>query len=143
MGWGKCRACGAEMRLIQVIVGDALRWAPSIERQIYKCSACPHVARRLVFGALPISSNAATTLPKAGAIRVRAQRPAEPQLAAKLGSGQPRDAAAAAKASAWARAVEKLHSRQAALKEREPAAAGSSETIKRRAEPAGRTPSIA
>jgi hypothetical protein len=116
-----CRACGAEMRLMQVIVGDTMRSAPPIERHMFRCSACPHEARRLVFGALPISTTDAITRPQAGAIRVRTQRPAKPQLAAKLGSGQPRDAAATAKASAWARAVEKLYSRQAALKEREAA----------------------
>jgi hypothetical protein len=109
------------MRLIQVIVGDALRWAPSIERQIYKCSACPHVARRLMFGALPISTSGAITRPQAGAIRVRTERLGEPQLPAKLSSRQPKDVAATAKASAWARAVEKLHSRQAVLKERDAA----------------------
>jgi hypothetical protein len=102
---------------MQVIVGDALRWAPPIERQTFKCSACSHVAQRLVLGALPISTSGTTTRPQLGAIRVRAQRPSEPQLAAKLSS--PRDVAAAAKVSAWARAVEKLYSRQAALKERE------------------------
>jgi hypothetical protein len=107
------------MRLMEVIVGDAMRWAPAIERQIFKCSACPHVTRRLVFGALPISTSGAITRPQAGAIRVRTERPAEPQFAAKLNSRQPRDVAATAKASAWARAVEKLHSRQAALKGRE------------------------
>jgi hypothetical protein len=115
-----CRACGAEMRLMQVIVGGAMRSAPSIERHMFRCSACPHEARRLVFGALPISTTDAITRPPAGAIRVRAQTAAEPQLAPKLSSSkQPRDVGATAKASAWARAVEKLHSRQAALKGRE------------------------
>jgi hypothetical protein len=117
----QCRACGAEMRLMQVIVGDALRWAPSIERQIFKCPACPYEAQRLGFGALPISTTDAITRPQAGAIRIRSQRAAEPPLTTKLSSRQPREIAPATKASAWARAVEKLHSRQAALKEREAA----------------------
>jgi hypothetical protein len=109
------------MHLMQVIMGDTMRWAPPIERHIFKCSGCSHVARQVVFGALPISTSGATTRAQSGAIEVRTQRLAEPQLAAKLGSRQPRDIAATAKASAWARAVEKLHSRQAALKEREAA----------------------
>jgi hypothetical protein len=116
-----CRACGAEMRLMQVIVGGAMRSAPSIERHMFRCSACPHEARRLVFGALPISTTDAITRPQAGAIRVRSQRAAEPPLTTKLSSRQPREIAPAAKASVWARAVEKLHNRQAALKEREAA----------------------
>lgn len=118
----RCRACGAELRLMQVIVGDTMRWAPPIERHIFKCAGCLHVAQHVVFGALPISTSGATTHPQSGAIRVRTQRLAEPQLAAKLSSRQPRDVAATAKASAWAQAVEKLHRRQAALKEREAAA---------------------
>ena len=108
----QCRACGAEMRLMQVVVGDAMHWAPPIERQMFKCSACPHVARRLVFGALPVSTSGAITHPQAGAIRVRTQRLAEPQLAAKLSSRQPRDVAAA-KASASSDVVSQLHMRRA------------------------------
>jgi hypothetical protein len=106
---------------MQVVVGDTMRWGPSIERQMFKCSACPQVAHRAVFGALPISTGGATTRPQSGAIRLQTPSAAEPQFAAKLNSRQPRDVAATAKASAWARAVEKLHSRQAALKEREAA----------------------
>jgi hypothetical protein len=113
----RCAACGAEMRLMQVIVGDPLRWAPSIERQIFKCPTCPHVAKRLVFGALPISANVATTHPDEPAIKVRAQPSAEPRLTATLNGRQPAEIAAAARNSTWSRAVEKLRRRQAALKE--------------------------
>src|SRR5262245_18970504 len=99
----RCRACGAETRLMEVFVGDALRWTPSIERQIFKCSACPHVTRRLVFGALPISTGGAITHPQTDVIRVPTQSPSEAQLAAKLSSNQPRHVSATAKASTWAR----------------------------------------
>jgi hypothetical protein len=111
----QCRACGAEMRLMQVIVGDALRWAPAIERQIFKCPTCPHVAQRLVFGALPISASVATH-PDERAIKVRTQPRAEPRLTATLNGRQPAEIAAAARNSNWSRAVEKLRRRQAALK---------------------------
>jgi hypothetical protein len=40
--------------VMQVVVGDAMHWAPSIERQIFKCPACPQGARRLVFSGPPI-----------------------------------------------------------------------------------------
>ena len=112
-----CAACGAEMRLMQVIVGDPLRWAPSIERQLFKCPTCPHVSQRLAFGALPISANVATTRPEERVIKVRAQPSAEPRLTATLNGRQPAEIAAAARNSAWSRAVEKLRQRQAALKE--------------------------
>jgi hypothetical protein len=103
----QCRACRVEMRLMQVVVGDTMRWAPCIERQIFKCPTCSHEARQVVFGALPISTSGVATRPQIDAITVRTQRPSEAQLAAKLSSRQPRDVAATAKASAWARAVEK------------------------------------
>jgi hypothetical protein len=106
---------------MQVVVGDTMRWAPPIERQIFKCPACSHEARQVVFGALPISTSGVATRPQIDAITVRTQSPSEAQLGAKFSSRQPRDVAATAKASAWERAVEKLHSRQAALKEREAA----------------------
>jgi hypothetical protein len=93
---------------MQVVVGDTMRPAPSIERHIFKCPACPHEARRLVFGTLPILA----THSEAGAITVRTQRLAEPQLAANLSDIQPIDVAATSKASAWARAVEKLSDRR-------------------------------
>jgi hypothetical protein len=56
--------------VMQVVVGDAMHWAPSIERQIFKCPACPQGARRLVFSGPHIPTNAATTHPEAGAICV-------------------------------------------------------------------------
>ena len=113
----RCRACGAEMRLMQVIVGEALRWAPSIERQIFKCPTCPHVAQRVVFGALPISASGAATHPDERVIKVRAQPTAEPRLTETLNGRQPAEITAMARNSAWSRAVEKLRRRQAALKE--------------------------
>ena len=51
----KCPACGAEMHLMQVVLDDALRHAPAIERHVFKCSACPQEARRLLFS-VPLGS---------------------------------------------------------------------------------------
>jgi hypothetical protein len=48
----QCRACGAEMRLMQFVLGDTTGRVPAIERQDFKCSACPQVARRVVSATL-------------------------------------------------------------------------------------------
>src|SRR5262249_34292583 len=50
--WGavmQCLACGADnkMLLMDVVRDDTVN-VPVIERQIYLCSACRHIARRLV-----------------------------------------------------------------------------------------------
>jgi hypothetical protein len=121
---------------MQVVVGDTMRWAPPIERRIFKCAACSHVTRQVVFGALPISTSAVTTRPQTDT-RVGTQSRFEAQLVLKLSSSHPRDVAAGAK-MAWARAVEKLHRRQAALKEHEAAVS----PIRSRAEPAGKPPHL-
>src|SRR6516164_2206106 len=46
----QCLACGADnkMLLMDVVQDDTMK-VPVIERQIYMCSACRHIARRLVF----------------------------------------------------------------------------------------------
>jgi hypothetical protein len=68
----KCRACGAEMHLMQVVLDDTLRHAPAIERHVFKCSACPQEARRLLFNVPLGSTNSVTTThPKAGALKLR------------------------------------------------------------------------
>jgi uncharacterized Zn finger protein len=68
----KCPACGAEMHLMQVVLDDTMRHAPAIEHQVFKCTACPQVARRLLFSVPLISTNSVTTTHlKAGAPRLR------------------------------------------------------------------------
>jgi hypothetical protein len=69
----KCPACGAEMHLVQVVLGDTTRQAPAIERQVFKCSACPQMARRLLFSVPLVSTNSSVATPhlKASAIRLR------------------------------------------------------------------------
>jgi hypothetical protein len=95
----KCVACGAAMRLMQVQTDTAT--VCGIERHIFRCSACPQSAQRLMFNRARISGvnlPVAATPPEAPAIKLQAARAEGP--------------------SVWTRAIEKLGSRQAALKER-------------------------
>ena len=98
----KCVACGAAMRLMQVQTDTAT--VCGIERHIFKCSACPQSAQRLMFNRARVSGinvPAAATPTEAPAIELQAARAAGP--------------------SGWMRAIEKLGSRQTALKERKAA----------------------
>ena len=98
----QCLACGADnkMLLMDVVQDDTMK-VPVIERQIYMCSACRHIARRLVFrrAKMPITRLPVipTSIDKLWKERVAAPR-------------------------AWGNAVEKLRSRQLDLKERAAAA---------------------
>jgi hypothetical protein len=98
----KCVACGAAMRLMQVQTDTAT--VCGIERHIFRCSACPQSAQRLMFNRARMSGinvPAAATPTEAPAIKLQAARAAGP--------------------SGWTRAIEKLGSRQTALKERKAA----------------------
>jgi hypothetical protein len=99
----QCLACGADnkMHLMDVARDDTVK-VPVIERQIYMCSACRHIARRLVFRRAKMPT---THLP---AIPVSIDKLWKERVVA------PRT---------WANAVEKLRSKQAALAEQ--AAVGS------------------
>ena len=68
----QCRACGAEMRLMQFVLGDTTGRVPAIERQDFKCSACPQVARRVVFSHALVSAD---ELPLATQTEPRAMQP--------------------------------------------------------------------
>ena len=95
----KCVACGAGMRLMQVQTDTAT--VCGIERHIFRCSACPQSAQRLMFNRARMSginAPAVATPTEAPAIKLQAAR--------------------AAGLSGWMRAIEKLGSRQTALKER-------------------------
>ena len=98
----KCVACGAAMRLMQVQTDTAT--VCGIERHIFSCSACPQSAQRLMFNRARMSginAPAVATPTEAPAIKLQAAR--------------------AAGLSGWMRAIEKLGSRQTALKERKAA----------------------
>jgi hypothetical protein len=62
----QCLACRADnkMLLMDVLRDDTVK-VPVIEHQIYMCSACRHIARRLVFRRtqMPITHLPATTTP--------------------------------------------------------------------------------
>ena len=74
----QCRACGAEMHLMQFVLGDTRGGVPAIERQDFKCSACPQVARRVVFSHSLVSADelplATHTEPRAISLRHGAVR---------------------------------------------------------------------
>ena len=109
------------MLLMDVLRDDTMK-VPVIKRQIYMCSACRHIARRLVFKRakmlithLPVI---ATPIDKLWKERVAASRTWGNAIE-KLRSRQIdlKERAAAAKTATWTTAVEKLRSRQAALAE--------------------------
>ena len=98
----KCGACGAAMRLMQVETDTAT--VCGIERHTFRCAACPQSAQRLMFNRARMSSinvpDAAAARPEPPAINLQAVHVAPP--------------------NGWAKAIEKLSSRQTALKERKP-----------------------
>jgi hypothetical protein len=93
-----CLGCGVDnkMLLMDVLRDDTMK-VPVIEHHIYMCSACRHIARRLVFkrAKMPITHLPVIAVPidKLWKKRVAASR-------------------------TWGNAVEKLRSRQIDLKER-------------------------
>jgi hypothetical protein len=126
LGWGsamKCLACGAEMRLMDVRTDPTTPFG--IERRIFQCSSCRQSAQRLRFdrSRLPVTTSATMTHTNAPAIRLQGDC-SEPSSRAALVEEKPhsgivlKEEAGAARASAWARTVEKLRNRQLALEGR-------------------------
>ncbi len=102
----QCLACGAEMQLREVVLAD-IPTMPGFERHTFRCSACAQVARRLVIcraKMLVVDPLVPPSAPEASASKLQSGRPA---------AGNPSPTV-----------VEKLRSRQMALKER--AATGTS-----------------
>ena len=141
----QCAACGAKMLLTGVVLAD-IATMPGFERHTFKCSSCPQTARRLAICRAkmalvePLAPIAAAQTP---ASDFRTAPPAtsssQPNAAEKLHSTQAipeeqkatdwrpaveklalalKERAVEARTSAWAKAVEKLRARQAALTER-------------------------
>jgi hypothetical protein len=114
----QCRACRADnkMLLMDVLRDDTIK-VPVIEHQIYMCSACRHIAWRLVFrrSQMPITHLPATARP------IDKPRVAVPRtwgnVVENLRSRQIelKERAAAAKIAGWTKAVEKVRNKQAAL----------------------------
>jgi hypothetical protein len=119
----QCLACRADnkMLLMDVVRDDTMK-VPVIEHQIYMCSACRHIARRLVFrrAKMPITHLPVIAIPidKLWKERVTAPR-TWGNAVEKLRSRQIdlKERAAAAKTAAWTKAAGKLRSKQAALAE--------------------------
>ena len=119
----QCLACRADnkMFLTDVLRDDTMK-VPVIEHQIYMCSACRHVARRLVFSRakMPVTHLPviATPIDKLWKERVPAPR-AWGNAVEKLRSRRAdlKQRGAAAKITAWTKAVEKVRSKQAAFAE--------------------------
>jgi hypothetical protein len=109
------------MLLMDVVRDDTIK-QPVIERQIYMCWACRHIARRLVFNraTMPITHLPVITTP---IDKLRKERFAAPRAwgnaVEKPRSRQIdlKEKAAAAKIAGWTKAVEKLRAKQAALAE--------------------------
>jgi hypothetical protein len=92
----QCLACGADnkMLLMDVVRDDTMK-VPAFDHHIYRCSACRHIARRLVFSRAKMPT---THLP---VITTPIDKPWKERVAAP---------------SALGNAVEKLRSRQIDLK---------------------------
>ena len=119
----QCLGCGVDnkMLLMDVLQGDTMK-VPVIEHQIYMCSACRHIARRLVFRRAEVSITHSPVTPISVDTfwkeRVAAPRTWRNAIE-KLRSRQIdiKERAAAAKIAGWTKAVEKARIKQAALAE--------------------------
>ena len=94
----KCLACSAEMRLTEVCPDRTT--VCGIERHTFRCSACAHTAKRLIFNRsrVPITNLPVIIPPKATVIEPHNGRPVAQ--------------------SAWAKSIEKVNNKQAELKQR-------------------------
>ena len=137
----KCLACGAEMRLLDVRTDTTAPFA--IERRIFQCSSCSQTAQRLGFDRSGLPDRTAPVMKtNTPAIRLQsdrypigsAPRPTGEKLIRQVvvGGEKPvdwgslvgkvstalKEQAVTARATAWAKTIEKLRSRQMALNER-------------------------
>jgi hypothetical protein len=91
----QCLACGIEMQFVRLIV-DQAELLPACAQQIFKCPACNDVDQRLIFR---------TELPEPAPVEALPSEP-PPEV--------DRD-----HQSTWTRALNRLYSKQAALKEQD------------------------
>ena len=126
----RCLGCGVDnkMLLMDVLRGDTMK-VPVIEHQIYMCSACRHIARRLVFRRAEVSITHSPVTPisvdtfwKERVAAPRTWRNAVEELRSRQIDIKER--AAAAKIAGWTKTVEKVRSKQAALAEQAACAPG-------------------
>jgi len=113
-----CLACGAEMHLMQMDQRGDLRSPVAFERHTFKCSVCPQLSQRLVFSRSEIARKkelpVVTPFPEPPAINLQERLITWASEVNELRKKRT-EQAAAAKAMAWAKMVDK----QTALKERE------------------------
>ena len=133
----KCLACGAEMRLMDVRTDAAAPFG--IERRVFQCLSCRQLAQRLRLNRPrmaiahsrprdfePQLEPSGTQSERANVVEevnsgqsaLKQQPAADWGLAVEGSSIGLKRQAVAARASAWARTIEKLRERQMALKER-------------------------
>ena len=123
----QCLGCGAKMLLMEVVRDNTTK-VSAFERHIFKCSACPQIARRFVFSRvkMPVSHLPVITTPTRNLWKGCVAAPSAWGKAVEtLRSRQTdlKERTAAAKTATWTKAVEKLRSKQTALGEQ--AAVGS------------------
>jgi hypothetical protein len=138
----KCLACGGEMRLLDVRTDTAAPFG--IERRVFQCLSCRQIAQRLrlnrpLMAHLPAARGVSDPLDfepqlqpsgdqieranmieevNIGQSAFKQQPAVDWGLAVERSSKAFKQQAVAARASAWARTIEKLRERQMALKER-------------------------
>src|SRR5438128_1413867 len=111
-----CLACGAEMRLVQV-VKDATMLVSGYEHHTWQCSGCSTVEQRMTFtrGSTPtppVPMEPIQTVPVelTQTVSVEASQavPVEPTQAVPVEPAPPKPPAAMPLTKAWAKALEKL-----------------------------------
>ena len=110
----KCLGCGAEMRLMQVDPRGDPTAALAFERHTFKCSACSRISQRLVFSRAEMpANNLPVVTPR------QEQPPVNLQERVTVWTTEVNELRkrrteqiAAAKAMAWAKAVEKVRNRR-------------------------------
>jgi hypothetical protein len=132
----KCLACGAEMRLMDVRTDTSAPFG--IERRVFQCLSCRQLAQRLRLNRprMAIAHSRPRDEPQlepsgtqseranvveevnSGQSALKQQPAVDWGLAVEGSSIGLKRQAVAARASAWARTIEKLRERQMALKER-------------------------
>jgi hypothetical protein len=117
----QCLGCGAKMLLMEVGRDNTTK-VSAFERHIFKCSACPQIARRFVFSRvkMPVTHLPVIATPTHNLWKGVAAPNAWGKAIETLRSRQIdlKERAAAAKTGGWTKAIEKLRSKQTALAER-------------------------
>jgi hypothetical protein len=105
-----CLACGAEMRLVQV-VKDTTMLVSGYEHHTCQCSGCSTIEQRMTFTREKTPTQTVPAKPTQTVAYEPAQTaPVEPTQTAPVKPTHPEPPAAMFQSSAWAKALEKLRS---------------------------------